>query len=202
MDTTPYVDADTLKAVLNIKAAGRDERVNAALNAATQAINDACDRDFHVPSETAADEERYYTPNRPRTLQIDDVLEIHELATDLSGVGEFTVVWEQNRDFVLEPLNAPAKGRPYERVLVHPWARFFLQELPRSVRVTGVFGWPETPPNVITMCTILATKLYKRPDAAFGIASFGSEVAMQVLRTDPDYMLLLGSYLRDTIVYA
>lgn len=201
MDSTPYVDLDVLKSVLNIKTPDRVPRLEAAAAAATDAINSACDRDFHRPAETAADEERYYTPDRPRTLQIDDVLEIHELATDQTGIGQFTIVWEQNRDFTLEPLNAPLKGRPFERVKVHPLTRFLLIPRPRSVRITGVFGWPEVPPSVVTMCTILATKLYKRPDAPFGIASFGAEVAMQVLRTDPDYMLLLGDYLRDPIVY-
>lgn len=200
MDTTPYVSVDAVKQVLNIRGDDVGNRVAIACNAATDALNSACDRDFHAVSITGADDERFYTPHRPRTVEIDDVLEIHELAVDTAGNGSYSTIWELGRDFYLEPENAPKKGRPYERIKLHPWSRFAFPALPNALRVTGIFGWAATPPAIIEMALILSVKYYKRPDAAFGVVSFG-EVSMQIVRNDPDLASLLQDYTRDTVVY-
>lgn len=200
MNTTPYCDVALVKKILNITATDRDARVALAADAATQAINLAMDTDFHVPGETAADEERFYTSERPSTIQIDDLVELHEVAVDSFLDGSYGQVWEEGRDFALEPLNALAKGRPFERIKLLTRSRYSFSPRQRAVRVTGVFGWPVTPPAVVEYATILAVKLYKRPDAAFGIATFG-DVSMQVMRNDPDFDNLLHSLGRDTIIY-
>jgi hypothetical protein len=49
MDSTPYVDLDVLKSVLNVKRPSATPRSKLALRAPRrEAINSACDRDFHA----------------------------------------------------------------------------------------------------------------------------------------------------------
>lgn len=201
MATTPYLELETYKELAGIKVDVDDARTTLALEAATEAISKACDRTFYPVSETGADEERFYTARRPLTLEIDDVIEVHEFATDLSGTGTFESIWEQDRDFYLEPLNAAVKGRPFERIKVRPNARFLLSSFPRTARVTGVFGWPEMPSAVKQATLILTTRLRLRKDTPYGIASFGTEIAMRLLKTDPDLAALLEDLTRDTVLY-
>lgn len=199
--TVPYVDVNTFKAEYTIRNTVEDDRIERCLAAASAAINKACDRTFYAVSATGADEERYYTPATPRTVWIDDLLELHEFATDLSGTGTFTTIWEEPRDVVLLPLNAAAKGRPFERVRVTQLARYLLPGRERSVRVTGVFGWLAVPDEVISATLLLARRLFLRKDAPWGVATFGTEVALRLLRSDPDVSVLLDDLTRDTIVY-
>jgi hypothetical protein len=199
--TVPYVEIETYKELAGIKVDIDDARTQLALEAATEAISKVCDRTFYAVNETAADEIRYYTARRPLTLEIDDLIELHEFATDLSGTGVFQSIWEQDRDFYLEPLNALAKGRPFERIKVRPNARFLLSSFPRTARLTGVFGWPEMPSAVTQATVIVATRLRMRKETPFGIASFGTEVAMRLLKTDPDLQLLLDDLTRDSVLY-
>lgn len=203
MPPAPYVDPAVVKSILNITASSGPsvDRVAAACDAATDSITQAAARDFHVVSETGEDAERFYVVERPLTLEIDDCLVIHEVAIDRQGNGSYSLIWDEDVDFMVEPLNALVKGRPFERL--KPRAararRFYPGD---TVRVTGIFGWPEIPPNIVSYATTLAVRYYNRPNAAFGIATFGIEaIAIPILRQDPDFQLALGPYLRDTVVY-
>lgn len=197
----PYVDPAVVKGILNITTGGIPDRVVAACDAATDSITEAAARDFHAVSDTADDTERFYTVERALTLEIDDCLELFEVAIDRQGNGSYATIWDQDVDYTIEPLNALVKGKPFERL--KPRAararRFYVGDM---VRVTGRFGWPAIPPNVVSYATTLAVRYYNRPNAAFGIATFGIEaIAIPILRQDPDFQLALGPYLRDTVVY-
>lgn len=200
--TVPYVELDQFKDELGIKVAVDDDRITRALATASEVLNKICDRDFHV-LPTGSDEERYFSPDRPRTLTIDDLVEIHEFAIDRQGNDFATpTLWLENRDYVLKPENAARKGRPFERVKVMPYGRYLLPDMPRSVRISGVYGWPAVPDAITQATMLLANRLRVRKDAPFGIASFGTDVAMRVLRSDPDIELAVLDLVRDSIVYA
>jgi hypothetical protein len=78
---------------------------------------------------------------------------------------------------------------------------YFPTCFPRSVRVTGQFGWSEVPEAVKSATVILATKLVRRArEAPFGVVSIGLDGgAMRIARTDPDVMFLLGEYIQNPI---
>lgn len=206
MRDEPYLDRAALKVYLSINGTGRDDDVDLGLGAASDAIDEACGRVgmgfWPAPDEPS---EMFYTATRPSTIEIDDVVEVTELAIDTTGRGNFDnpTIWVEGTDFVLEPENAVAKGRPYERIKVHPFRRFVLpQGLPGAIRVTARFGWPGDEPydGAVQMTKIIASKLIKRKEAPQGIVTFGTEVAMRILVSDPDFPLLLGSLVRDPIL--
>lgn len=70
------------------------------------------------------------------------------------------------------------------------------------LQITARFGWSFCPPQVEEACILLATQLFKRKDAPFGVAQFGDIAAVQVVRTDKHVNDLLWPFLRDVAMVA
>ncbi len=198
--TTNYITREQLKVTLEMSnQAYADEDIAAAITAASRGIDEACQRRFFADSDAL--QVRYYSPANWTTVMIDDLAVLTELATDQSGDGTFSTAWTRNTDFVLEPLNAPADGWPYTRIRTHP--RRVTAGLPawwpRSVRVTGQFGWAAVPGAITEATTILASQLLKRArEAPFGIVAFGDAGATaRLATTDPSVRFLVAPYMRE-----
>jgi hypothetical protein len=76
--------------------------------------------------------------------------------------------------------------------------------LPSSVAVTGQFGWPAVPAQVIEATTILATRLLRRArEAPFGVVGLGIDgAAVRISRFDPDVGFLLDPLVKGSGVLA
>lgn len=196
-----YVSAATLKTTLGITVSTFDTDITTACSAASKGIDQACNRRFWADADTA--QVRYYSPPSSRVLAIDDLITLTSLLTDLDGDGTFETTLTNNTDFVLEPLNAAAEtpARPYNRVRLHPRSSAYWPRYPRSVKVTGKFGWAAVPDEIVRATTILATKLFKRQEAPFGIVTAGVDdvTAMRIATSDPDVRFLIGPYVRLTV---
>jgi hypothetical protein len=175
-----------------------------AIGAASRGVDQYTGRRFDS-DVTGSTIVRYYTPAEPGYLYIDDLVSVATVATDLTGNGTFSTVWTLNVDYVLDPLNAAADGWPYEQIRVHPASAQRFPAWPRSVAVTGQWGWPTAiPDNVREATTILSVRLLKRArEAPLGVASFGMEgAALHISRTDPDVCFLLDNWIRGGKVLA
>lgn len=205
-----YAQLADVKATLDLTAETfADPDISLALSSASRAVDNICERRFWL--DTDATSVRYYTPRRSgKLLQIDDLVEFTSLETDSDGDGTFENSWTLNSDFVFEPLNATADGEPFTMVRVHPNGRFCLPGgrtgivsvpiVPRSVKLTGQFGWAEVPDGVGQATGILAGRLMRRArEAPFGVIGFAMEGGASVTslaRNDPDVMMLLKPYVR------
>lgn len=142
-----------------------------------------------------ADETRYFDGSGTRELWIDELAAAPtEVAVDEAGDGTYTV-WAPT-DYIPWPYNAPALGQPYLRLDVDQlngtksiWYRF-----PRSVRVTGKFGYSTAPPDDVKQATIIqAVRWFKRGQQAFqdvgAITELGQLRYLQAL--DPDVKALI-----------
>lgn len=161
-------------------------------------MDGATNRRFYADLD--ATKVRYYTPSVRKTQVIDDLITLTALDTDPDGDGTFDVSWTLNSDFVLHPLNASADAEPWTRFEVHPAGDHVLPvDLPRSVRVTGKFGWSAVPAGIKEATMILASKLLRRArEAPFGIV-VGVEGGMRIARMDPDVRSLIGPYTRNSL---
>lgn len=188
-----YATSTELKKTLELTGESfADDDVALALTAASRAIDRTAKRRFWHDSD--ATKIRYYSPASATRLDIDDLVTLTELATG-GGDNTFTTVWTVNVDFILEPLNGTADGLPYR--VIRSLGKS-LPTVPRSVRVTGKFGWPAVPDEVKQATIVLASKLMRRArEAPFGVLAFaeGGEVA-RIARTDPDVAMLIGPFLR------
>lgn len=179
-----YLEADDLAAYLRIEdadAEGDATELALAVTAASRSIDDYCRRQFGS-TETA--EARTFGWSCG-TLHLDDV------ATDagflVNGVAIPT-------GWLLGPVNAVSKGRPYTR-LCAPLAEI----TDDPVIITAVWGWPvDVPVPVQQACRVQAARFFKRRDAPFGIAGSpeaGSEMRL-LAKLDPDVAVMLRRYRR------
>lgn len=187
-----YATSAELKATLELTGETfADADVALALTAASRGIDNATRRRFWLDADNTS--VRYYTPRSCSLLEIDDVVDLVELATG-TGDGSFATAWTENTDHVLEPLNAAADGRP--QTMIKPILKSLPTQL-RSVRVTGQFGWPAVPDGIKQGTIILASKLLRRArEAPFGVIMFSEGEVARITRADPDVMFLIGPYIK------
>jgi hypothetical protein len=189
-----YLTIAELKDTLELSGESyADTDLNVAITAASRAVEHHCDRRFWADEDATS--VRYYTPTSSVVLQIDDLVTLTDLDTDDAGDQTFTEAWTPNTDVFLEPLNAAADGQPYTRLCTNP-ARsslYFPVQYGRSVRVTGKFGWPAIPSEVVQATTIMAGRLLKRArETPMGVAGFDmSGAAVRIAYADPDVVMLL-----------
>lgn len=191
-----YVELEEFKATAELTGKTfADGDIRTALIAASRGIEDALGRRFYPDAD--ATQIRYYTPELPHRLWIDDLITLTSFQTDDGGDGTFENTWTEVTDFVLGPLNAAADGKPYMYVEVNAAGsqRLPCNGYPRSVKVTGKFGWATAPLQVKTLTTLIAARLVKRTRSAPFGGVVGLDLEGSVLRAtgyarDPDYAFL------------
>lgn len=197
-----YVELEQLKSTLEITGTTfADQDVPMAIRAACRGIDDACGRRFYADADAA--QVRRYTPMFTDKLWVDDLITLTTLKTDPDGDGTYEETWTENTDFVLEPLNRElidgSNREPWSLIRQHPSGSYsFPTGYPRTVELTGKFGWPVVPAAIVEAATILSTKLMRRArEAPFGVVAFGIDgAAVRIARTDPDVAFLLAPYVR------
>lgn len=198
-ETTDYVRLEELKATLELtNQTFADNDIQAAISAASRGIDEVCQRRFWADTTPV---DRYYTPVTSQQVMIDDLYDFDALVTDQDGDSVYEQAWTLNTEFALLPLNAAADGWPYTTLRLHPRnTTGFPYWWPRSVKITGRFGWETVPAPVTEATTILATQLLKRArEAPFGIVSIGIDVGAtaRIAVTDPSVRFLLSPYMRE-----
>lgn len=198
--TNAYLELEQMRQFLSMTGTFADPTFRRAVLAASRAIDGLCDRRFYL--DTDANQARYYTPTSGGLVVIDDLTTMTSLQVDQDGDGTFEETWTANTEYVLEPLNAAADSRPYTRIETHRAAGKTFPAYPRSVKVTGKFGWPTVPAEVVQATSILAHLLSRRErDAPFGIWTGGIEgAAMRIARADPNVMMLVQPFVRHLAV--
>lgn len=199
-----YATITDLKATLSLTGETfADPDLAVAILAASRAIDSITHRRFYADAD--ADQVRFYTPPSAGMVTIDDLITLTAFATDTDGDGTFETTWTVNTDIVLEPLNAAADREPYTHVRMHPNTsnRLPSADYPRSVRITGKFGWVAVPDAIKQATALLACRLMRRTrEAPFGVIAAGidASAAMQIARVDPDIRLLTQPYVRRVLL--
>jgi hypothetical protein len=196
-----YIDREMLKESLVLGGTTfADRDVDLAIAAASRGIDEATSRRFY-PDDNST-HVRYYSPLFAQTVNIDDLLQLTSMATDADGDGTFETSWTLNTDFVLEPLNATEEGRPWDVIRVQPRGSRRLPCYPRSLKLTGQFGWNSPPSAVVQACGIIAAKLMRRGrEAPFGVVAVGLDgTAARIAKFDPDVTWLLQPFTRDFLI--
>jgi len=192
-----YVTLQEVKASAELTGMSfADNDLRAAIPSAARGIEEYCDRRFWLDDDATS--VRYYSPVDNYCVQIDDLVTLGTFQTDYDGDGTFETSWAVNTDFVLDPLNASADGKPYEEVRLHPHSSLRFPCWPRSVKITGQFGWPTVPAPIKQATTIMAVRLMMRArQAPFGVIGIGADnVAVRISKTDPDVAFLIDPYVR------
>src|SRR5262245_1312944 len=198
MAFAPYATLPQFKAWVTLSDTIDDVVATGVLDAVSRWIDEYTDTHFWQDGPTVA---RTFTPcaNGCRCIDIDDLVSVTSLKTDLGGDGTFETSWSVS-DYQLQPVNRPT-GHPYTRVeavgaLTFP-ARTAPGSRPDRVEITGVWGWAAVPAPVHLACLIQTSRELKRrfsPEGVIGPSEFG---AVRVgTRLDPDVELMLSEYTR------
>lgn len=203
-----YITVAELKAALRITDAGQDTNLATAAEAASRWVDRKTGRRFYPDADV--NQQRKYMPVSPNYLLIDDLITLTSL---VDGSGTWTI----DTDFVLQPDNAAANGRPWDTIRtvgMDPgtgWPEFWQEPAApagkrfrrgRVVTITGKFGWAAPPPEVKQAVLILAAQFFLRPrQAVFGVVGLGFEgEGMRIPGTDPNVFSALTPYVRSGMV--
>lgn len=180
--TNGYATLAQLKASLRITDNADDELLELAIETASREIDGACERQFFQTSTT-----RVYTPRDAYVTEIDDVVSITSLKTSAAADGVFDVTW-QTSDYQLEPLNNVAGGiaTPANVIRAVGDYTFTLSGSEATVQVAGTFGFASVPTAITQATVLLASRIFKRNDAPFGVTGFGDLGVIRVGKVDPD----------------
>ncbi|TCC26727.1 phage gp6-like head-tail connector protein [Kribbella speibonae] len=182
-----YVTATDLKGFLDIPDTTDDAKLAFAITAASRAIDKHCNRQFGLLS---AVEDRVYTARWDVALG-KYVLDLDDLMTT---TGLVITAAAAVTDYTLRPSNADLNGKPWTRLVLNSGGRASLD----GVTVTAKFGWTAVPVAIKQAAVLQASRLFKRKDAAFGVAGspeLGSELRL-LAKVDPDVAVVLGPYQR------
>lgn len=171
------------------------------ITTASQDVNDYCGRQFG----TAAPATSFtYTATYDRhlgkwTAEIDDLRSSTGLTVTLAGAAVASTGWS------LQPVNALAKGRPYERIYLTagptlPYFPVGVAALDNLVLTSDSFGgWAAVPDPIKVATKLQSGRLAIRRDSPYGMAGSGDQGAGdgQVMRLsssyDVDFRSTLGS---------
>jgi hypothetical protein len=202
-----YVTLEELKATRELKDESYADR---DLIVAIASAADALDEEYGGPWDLGAvSEARYFTPAHgltyvtlhPPLVSPASGAGAAEVALDTTLLGAYARELVHGVDYVLEP----ASGPPFKRLRFlrsgvawdweydphldpYPWGR-------DGLRITGQWGYADTPAGVKAAATILATRIFLRMrDAPFGVLGVGPEgttVRTGDIARDPEIRALM-----------
>jgi hypothetical protein len=161
--TVPYIVLDELKDALQIDQTDdrRDLMLSGLIDSASRSIDDYCGRYFGQYGSEADPVTRTFDGTASTTI-IDDLVSV-SLVEGQYGTGWTTLT---SAMYYLGPRNAATSipAKPYTMLKAE-----YGYELPTVVRITGVWGWPDTPQPIREATKLQSIRLFKSKDVALGV---------------------------------
>lgn len=193
-----YVEVDDLASYLRVEDVFDDAQMALAITSASRAVDYETNRQF---GRTDSTEARTYFAKPDwewgySYIEIDDLM--------ITGSPEVTIDGDAVTTFVLEPVNASQKGRPWTSIRFTADSEFKPSTFSNEVIVTAPYwGWSSIPDTIKQATLFQASRFLKRRDAPFGVAGspdLGSELRL-LSRVDPDVAVALRDYRRFRSVF-
>lgn len=199
--TNGYVTLAEAKGYLDIPLADTvdDSLLEQIIEAASRSIDRMAGRRFYLDANASA---RYYRTNDAYSLQTDDFGSTTglEVALDTSGGGTFSTIATYQTDYVIEPLNAAAMGRPWTLItMVGAYLFPYPMNFRPGVRVTAKWGWPTVPDDIAEACLILSADLYKRKSSVGGVLGLSELGAIKMSPLGRDIAAMVRAYNRPVL---
>lgn len=203
-----YATLAQFKEHLGVEDDADGTMLEAALNAASRAVDAHCRRRFYASSTATA---RVYRVSCTDRVVTDDFYTTDSLTvkTDTGDNGTYDTTWTITTDFVVYPDNGVLdglEGLPYYEILA-TGSRFFPTYSTgygnrARVQVTAKWGWTAVPNEVYEATLLKAARIFRRKDSPEGIAGgFGDLGAIRISsREDPDVVMLLAPYVKPSIL--
>ena len=199
--TNGYVTLNEAKTYLGIPLADTvdDTMLEQIIESASRSIDRIAGRYFYQDASATA---QYYRAVSPVSLLVADISTTTGLlvAIDTSGTGTYSTSMTYNTDFIVEPLNAAATGRPYTLLTaVGPTYFPYPFNYRPGVRVTARWGWPAIPDDIVEATLILVADLYKRKDSVGGVLGLSEMGAIRMSPLGRDISAMVRAYRREVM---
>ena len=198
--TNGYATLAEAKAYLSIADSIDDTMLESMVEAASRSIDNIAGRRFYLDASASA---RLYRGTNPYILTVDDFGSTTglALALDTGGDGTYETTLTYNVDYVVEPFNAVAMGKPYTQITLVggqllPW---LLPNLRPSVQMTAKWGFPTVPDDISQACLILTADMYKRKDSVGGNLGISELGAIRMSPLGRDIAAMTRAYRREVI---
>jgi hypothetical protein len=198
--TNGYATLAEAKAYLTISDSIDDTMLESMVEAASRSIDNIASRRFYLDASASA---RLYRGTNPYILTVDDFGSTTGLilALDTGGDGTYETTLTLNTDYVVEPFNAIAIGKPYTQITLVggqllPW---LLPNLRPSVQLTAKWGFPTVPEDISQACLILTADMYKRKDSVGGNLGISELGAIRMSPLGRDIAAMTRAYRREVI---
>ena len=188
-----YSTIAILKSYLGIPSAAssEDTALTAALNAATQEINNLCGRDFEPAGSTSI---KTYRPDTDTILNCDDIARTDSGLTikiDTTDYGTFDTT------LAASAYEIDGNSAPYRRIIRvdgNLWPRYYSNR--RTIQVTAYHSYGTAVPYPVQQAaTILGARLYQRRSSVLGVTAGTAETGVfRISRQDPELNALLRGY--------
>lgn len=155
-----YITVAELKAYARNETGGVDDLLlTTIVDAATQGINDFCQRTFAVAGSAAA---RVYVPSGTTILRVHDCTTITGITED--GTTLATTYWQAEPLNLLDDSGQTVPYQQVRRIDGGVWAQQSGYPGKASISVTATYGWAAVPAAVKAACYQLAARMAQRRD--------------------------------------
>lgn len=187
-----YVTVDELAAYQRIDDDLDDVQLARAVEAASRAVDDHCNRQFgQVATATTRRYTATWNARRGRwVVAVDDLVDDTGITVQLPA--------GQVDSYDLEPVNAVADGLAYTRLSIGCDSTYQPTGADDELTVTALWGWPTVPVAVAEAAMLQASRFASRRESPYGVAGspqLGSEMRL-LSRVDPDVGVSLRRYRR------
>jgi hypothetical protein len=192
-----YITLAGLKNYLKIDDSVEDTLLEQIVESASRSIDRIANRRFYLDSSATA---RTYRPVGNMRVIIDDVGTTTGLIlkTDPNSSGVYQTTFTLNQDYIVEPTNALAKGRPINYLtIVGGTAMSLPVNYWPQVEVTARWGWPSVPDDIEQATYILSADLYKRKDSIGGVLGLSELGAIRMSPLGRDITSMVRAYRRE-----
>lgn len=195
-----YASLGDLKSAIRITDTDSDTLLQVALDAATSAIDEHCNRTFTASTVASV---RYFEPLSDGLVSTDDFWSTDGLVISSGGSVVSLAIYNVSAGYTLLPENAPSLGEPYTgfRYSHSPLASWPLLWAAQkaSVAVTAKWGYALAVPAAVKMaCLLQASRWFARRNSPYGIAGspeMGSEIRL-LAKLDADVAVMLTGKVR------
>ena len=195
--TNGYTTLQSLKTYLKIDDSVDDTLLEQIIESASRSIDRIANRRFYLDANASA---RTYRPIGNLRVQVDDFGTTSGLVvkTDPNATGTYETTLTLNTDYIVEPTNALAKGRPFTTItIVGPTAFSLPVNYWPQVEVTARWGWPAVPDDIEQATLILSADLYKRRDSIGGVLGLSELGAIRMSPLGRDIAAIVKAYRRE-----
>lgn len=195
-----YAVLASLKSAVGISDTTDDTLLQLALDAATDTIDQHCNRTFTAAGSATV---RYFTADTATRVEVDDIYTTTGLIVSSYNTTVPVAVPYVSGGYQLGPVNAAALGRPYT-YLTHTagWSGTVgfpgaFSTVVGAIAVTAKWGFAAAVPTAVAQaCLLQASRIFARRHSPYGISGspdMGGELRL-LSKVDPDVAVLLAPY--------